>query len=311
MKIAVMGAGGVGGYFGGLLARHGDEVWLIARGEHLHALQQRGLEVQSVMSGDFRATVQATNDPQKVGPVDLVLFTVKTYDTDTAAAAIQPLLGPHTVVLTLQNGIDNAERIGAVIGADRVMAGPVYIGAAIKAPGIIEQHGGPCRIVFGEVTGGVSERGQRLLQAFQDAGIVCELSDQVMTALWEKFVFICAFSGFTALARLPIGPIRDFPPLRELYITCLQELYEVAMASGVSLRTDLVEHIVTLTDAATESMKSSLQVDLERGKRLEVDSLQGVVVRLGRRLGVPTPVHTLLYAFLKVHDAQPVATQDA
>lgn len=308
MKIAVMGAGGVGGYFGGMLARHGHEVWLIARGEHLRALQQRGLEVQSVMSGHFHASVQATDNPQNVGPVDLVLFTVKTYDTETAAAAIKPLLGPQTVVLTLQNGIDNAERIGAILGVERVMAGPVYIGATIKAPGVIEQNAGPCRIVFGEVAGGISERGQRLLQAFQDAGIVCDLSEQVMTALWEKFVFICAFSGFTALAWLTIGPIRAFPPLRELYITCLQEMYAVATASGVSLRTDLVEHIVSLTDAAAAGMKSSLQVDLERGKRLEVDSLQGVVVRLGTRWGVPTPVHALLYAFLKVHDVQPAAT---
>jgi 2-dehydropantoate 2-reductase len=302
MNIAVMGAGGVGGYYGGLLARHGNTVWLIARRDHLHALQQRGLEIRSVMSGDFHVAIRATDDPRSVGPVDLILFTVKTYDTEVAAEAIKPLVGPQTVVLTMQNGIDNAERIGAIVGADRVMAGPVYIGARIKAPGVIEQNAGPCRIVFGEPTGGVSARGQRLLQSFQEAGIVCELSNHVITALWEKFMFICVFSGFTALARLPIGPIRTFPPLRQLYTACLQELYQVATASGVTLRTDMVDHVLTFTDAVTEGMKSSLQMDLDRGKRLEVDSLQGVVVRLGERLGIPTPVHTLLYAFLKVHD---------
>jgi 2-dehydropantoate 2-reductase len=302
MKVAVMGAGGVGGYYGGLLARHGEEVWLIARGDHLRALQQRGLEVQSVMSGDFHVAVHATADPREAGQVDVVLFAVKTYDTVAAAEAIKPLLGPQTVVLTLQNGIDSAEQIGAIVGAGRMMAGPVYIGAAIKAPGVIEQNAGPCRIVFGELTSGVSDRGQRLLQLFQNAGIVCELSDNVMVALWEKFIFICAFSGFTALARLPIGPLRSFPPLRQLYSTCLQELYQVADASGVSLRVDIVDHIVTLTDAVAENMTSSLQVDLERGRRLEVDSLQGAVVHLGERLGIPTPVHVLLYAFLKVHD---------
>jgi 2-dehydropantoate 2-reductase len=302
MKVAVMGAGGVGGYYGGLLARHGEEVWLIARGDHLRALQQRGLEVQSVMSGNFHVAVHATADAREAGQVDVVLFAVKTYDTAAAAEAIKPLLGPQTVVLTLQNGIDSAEQIGAIVGAGRMMAGPVYIGAAIQAPGVIEQNAGPCRMVFGELAGGVSDRGQRLLQLFQNAGMVCELSDNVMVALWEKFIFICAFSGFTALARLPIGPLRSSPPLRQLYSACLQELSQVADASGVPLRVDMVDHVVTLTDAVAETMTSSLQVDLERGRRLEVDSLQGVVVRLGERLGIPTPVHALLYAFLKVHD---------
>lgn len=303
MKIAVMGAGGVGGYFGGLLARHGHDVWLVARGAHLQALQQRGLEVQSVKSGDFRVDVRATHDPHQLDQADLVLFTVKTYDTDTAASAITPLLGPHTTVLTLQNGIDNAERLGAVIGADRVMAGPAYIGAAIKAPGIVEQNAGPCRLVFGEPHGGRSERGQRWLRVLQEAGIDCEWSDDVTAALWDKFIFICAFSGLTALARLPIGPIRAFAPLRHLYRDCLQEICDVARAAGVSVRAESAEQILALTDAVAPQMKSSLQVDLERGKRLEVDSLQGTVVRLGARYGIPTPLHTLVYAFLKVHDA--------
>jgi 2-dehydropantoate 2-reductase len=302
MKIAVMGAGGVGGYFGGLLARHGHDVWLIARGEHLQALQQCGLEVQSVRSGTFRADVRATDTPQQIGPTDLVLFTVKTYDTDAAASALTPLLGPHTTVLTLQNGIDSAERIGAIIGPDRVMAGPVYIGSAIKAPGVIEQNGGPCRIVFGEPAGGFSARGQHWQRVFREAGIDCELTDDVTAALWDKFIFISAFSGFTALARLPIGPIRAFPPLRRLYRDCLQELCDVASAAGVSVRGDMVEQILALSDSVTPQMQSSLQVDIERHKRLEVDSLQGTVVRLGERYGVPTPMHTLLYAFLKVHD---------
>jgi 2-dehydropantoate 2-reductase len=304
MKIAVMGAGGVGGYFGGLLARHGHDVWLIARGDHLRALQQRGLEVQSVKSDTFRADVRATDTPQQIGSTDLVLFTVKTYDTDSAAGAITPLLGPQTVVLTLQNGIDSAGRIGAILGADRVMTGPVYIGSAIKAPGVVEQTGGPCRIVFGEPSGGLSARGQHWQRVFREAGIDCELTDNVTAALWDKFIFISAFSGFTALARLPIGPIRAFPPLRRLYRDCLQELYEVASAAGVSVRGDIVEQILSLSDSVAAQMKSSLQVDIERGKRLEVDSLQGTVVRLGARYGIPTPIHTLLYAFLKLHDVQ-------
>lgn len=302
MKIAIMGTGGVGGYFGGLLARSGMPVTFIARGAHLAAMREKGLRVRSVAAGDFTlAPVQATDRPADIGPVDLVLFCVKTYHTAEAARALLPLIQEHTTVLTLQNGVDNAERLGAILGEEHVLAGPVYIASAIEAPGIIHQSGGPCKIILGERDGRITERVERIYTTFQQAHISCELTSNVRKALWEKFVFICGFSGMTALLRAPGGLILDCPETTALYREAMQEIVTLGRSLGVDLEEELVERYMQLTETF-RSLKSSLLVDLEQGRRLEIDALQGTVVRLGREKGIPTPVNRFIYACLKAHD---------
>ncbi len=298
MKIAIMGSGGVGGYFGALLARSGEAVTFIARGAHLEAIRRNGLEVRSV-PGNFRVRAAATDDPASVGAVDLVLFAVKGYDTEAAGEQIRPLLGPETVVLCVQNGVDNEEKLEGLLGAGRVVGGVVHILSTIAAPGVIEQTAGPRRLKFGELDGRVTPRAERLLQVFKQAGVLAELSTQIQVDLWEKFLFIGAQGGVSALARLAIGEILACPETAAFYRGVMEEIAAVARARQVRLPDDAVERAMAFARRLQPHMRSSLAHDLGQGNRLEVETLAGAVVRYGREAGVPTPLNFAIYACLK------------
>jgi 2-dehydropantoate 2-reductase len=298
MRIAVVGAGGTGGFFGGLLARAGEDVAFIARGAHLGAIRERGLTVKSRFVGDFTVKAHATDDPAEVGPVDLVLFCVKAYDTETAAARMPPLVGPGTVVLPVQNGIDSAERIGRLVTPGAVIGGVAGVSAVIEAPGVIDHRAGG-RIDFGELAGGTSPRTERLLPVLRNAGIQAELRPDIRVALWEKFVRICGLSGLTALTRLPLGPVLGCPETRELFRGTLREVEAVGRAEGVALPADTVETAMALFAGAPSDVRGSLYYDLAAGRRLEIDTLNGTAVRLGRERDVPTPLNFAIYAALK------------
>ena len=299
MRIVVMGAGGTGGYFGGLLARAGEDVTFIARGPHLAALRSQGLRITSRLAGEFTVPVSATDNPSEVGPVDLVLFCVKAYDTDTAAELIRPIVGPETVVLPVQNGIDSAERLARVVGQEHVIGGVAQITSAVQAPGLIAQTAGPGKILLGELAGADNTRADRLVGAFQRAGIAAELHPNIHIALWEKFIFICAFSGLTALARLPIGPILASAEGSELFKGVMAEVAEVARAKGVALPGDPVARGFALATGFEPEARGSLYTDLAAGRRLELETLNGTVVRLGRAHAIATPFNVAIYAALQ------------
>lgn len=303
MRIAVFGAGGVGGYFGGRLARAGADVHLIARGEHLRALREHGLRIRSVR-GDFEASPAATDDPAEIGPCDLVLFCVKSYDTDAAAAALLPLLGEDSAVLSLQNGIDNEERIAAAVGEGRVLGGAAFIFASVSEPGVIVDAGGPGSLVFGELDGSAGERGERLHALCEEAGIPAELVPDIRARLWDKFAFICAQAGMTACTRLPIGEIRASPEAWTMFRRLVAEIVALAEVEGVELADDTVERISGFAQALEPGSFSSLHDDLVRGRRLELEALHGFVVRCSRRHGLAVPMNEAVYALLAPHAAR-------
>jgi len=299
MRIAVVGAGGTGGYFGGLLARAGDDVTFIARGAHLETLRARGLTLESSLAGTFTVPVQATDDPNEVGPVDLVLFCVKTYDTDAAAASVRPLIQPETTLLSLQNGVDNEERIARLSGHPSGVGGVAYVVSAIKAPGLVAQTAGPGKIVLGELGGGESARTERLRDALQRAGIAAEVHPDIRAVLWQKFLFICAFSGVTALTRLPIGTVLADPATRALFRGTSEEVEAIARAIGIGLPDDCVEQALATASAVEPWGRGSLYGDLAGGRRLELEGLNGEVVRRGGELGIETPLNFAIYAALR------------
>ena len=299
MRIAVVGAGGTGGYFGGLLARAGDDVTFIARGAHLEALRARGLTLESSLAGTFTVPVQATDDPRGVGPVDLILFCVKTYDTDAAAASVRPLIQPETTLLSLQNGVDNEERIARLSGHPSGVGGVAYVVSAIKAPGLVAQTAGPGKIVLGELGGGESARTERLRDALQRAGIAAEVHPDIRAVLWQKFLFICAFSGVTALTRLPIGTVLADPVTRALFRGTSEEVEAIARAIGIGLPDDCVEQALATASAVEPWGRGSLYGDLAGGRRLELEGLNGEVVRRGGELGIETPLNFATYAALR------------
>ncbi len=299
MRIAIMGTGGVGGYYGGLLSQSGQEVIFIARGPHLQTMRTQGLQVKSV-HGDFLVSpAQATDDPAEVGPVDLILFATKTYHTEAAAQAIKPLIGQETVVVPLQNGVDAAERIGAYVGKEHLVGGVTWLSAAIEAPGVIGQYSRFRRVVLGEFDGKITARLKTISETLQAAGITVELSADISKVLWTKFVFISAISALGSLTRASIGEYRQVPETREVLRAALEEVAAVAQARGVHLERDLVAKTLEFIDNAAPDMKTSMQRDVEAGRPSELESMIGVVPRLGRQAGVPTPVLRLAYAVLK------------
>ncbi len=299
MRIAVVGAGGVGGYIGGRLALVGNDVVLIARGAHLKAIQADGLKVKSI-NGDFQVRVKATDRPETVGPVDLVIFAVKSYDTESAAEQIRPMVGPNTAVLTVQNGVDNEEKLVRIFGPERVLGGVVYIDSYIEAPGLIVHTDGG-RVVFAELDGRPSERAALIKQTLDAAGIPAEISEDIAKVKWTKLLFNCALNAMTALARCYHTDILQTPEGREVFIGLIREAEAVARARGINLDPDVVEKIVQRADGLPPS-RSSMLYDVLSGKPLEVDALNGVIVRYGREVGVSTPFNQALYGTLKVVD---------
>jgi 2-dehydropantoate 2-reductase len=298
MRIGVMGSGGVGGYFGGLLARSGLEVTFIARGAHLEALRAHGLQVKSV-AGDFQVKVQATGDPAAVGVLDLILFCVKGYDTERAALEMRPMVGQDTAVICLQNGVDNEDKLDAILGPGHVLGGVVHILSTVSAPGVISQTSGPRTLKFGEMDGRVTPRTERILDLLKGAGILVTLSPQIQVDLWEKFLFICAHGGVTAVTRLTLGEILACAETAALYRGVMDEVAAVARARGIPLGSDIVERTMTMARTFAPGTRSSLAHDLVQGNRLELETLIGAVVRYGRDLGVPTPFAFAVYACLK------------
>lgn len=298
MRIAVMGSGGVGGYFGGLLARAGHDVTFIARSAHLDALRRHGLVVESV-HGDFVISpAQATDDPATVGPVDLVLFATKTYQIEEAAQAMRPLIGPGTAILPLHNGIDAAERTIAVLGSEPVLGGLCYVGSMLAAPGHIKQVSQFRRVIVGELDGRISPRVEAVVAALAEAGAQAEATDDIQKARWTKFIFIAPFSGVGAVARVPAGEIVRCPEPRALLEAAMLEVEAVARAAGVALDPEIVPQTMAFCDNLAPGQTASMQRDIMDGKPSELESIIGVLARLGAELGVPTPVFRFFYAAL-------------
>ena len=299
MRIAVVGAGGVGGGFGAALAHAGADVTFIARGAHLAAMKSQGLRIESQRGNTHLKPAQATDDPKAVGPVDYVLFCVKLWDVESAGAHIKPLVGPGTAVIPLQNGVDAPERLVPILGERAVMGGVAQISASITAPGVITQIGTFMRLTFGELDGTLSPRGQAFHDLCKKAGFDATHSDRILTDLWMKFILLATNASVMALARQPIGKLRDDPDMRPQFIAAYNEVIAVGRARGVKLPDNALDSMLAFNTNAPATMKPSMALDLDRGNRIELPWLGGKVVELGRQLGVPTPVHSLMYAALK------------
>ena len=299
MRIAVMGTGGVGGYFGARLAAAGHDVAFVARGAHLAALRERGLAIRSALGDLHLQRPTVTEDPAMLAPADIVFFTVKLWDTETAAAQIAPLVAKGGGVLPFQNGVESIERIGAVVGNECVMGGTAHIAATIGEPGVIVHTGTMARLRFGPVVAAQQAKAEQLLDACRAAGIDAALVADVHLAVWQKFVFLDAFSGCTAVARQPAGVLRADRDIRAVFAAAMDEAWRVGRTKGVALSDDFVAQQMSFLDGLPAEMRSSMQVDLEAGRRLEAPWLCGAVVRMARECGVDAPVNAALYAMLK------------
>lgn len=300
MKVGVLGTGGVGGYFGGRLARSGTEVRFLARGEHLHALREKGLRVRSTL-GDFSLLVHATDVPAEIGECDYVLFCVKSFDTEEVAGQLGPLIGEGTAVLSLQNGIDNEGKIASAIGWEHVMGGAAFLFSTIAEPGVIDHTGGPARIVFGEMDGHRERtpRAERLLELFVRASVDADLSTDIRSVLWNKFAFICAQAGMTASVRLSVGEIREVPESWAMFRRIVEEVAIVAVAEGVVIGPKAIDRHLDFARELEASSTSSLHYDLTHGRRMELEALHGTLVRLARDHGIAIPMSEAVHAILK------------
>lgn len=302
MKIVVMGAGGVGGLYGGRLAHAGCDVTFIARGAQLAALRARGLTIESEALGSVHLPrVKATDDPNDAAGADLVIIAVKLWAMDAAIEAVRPLVGPRTAVLSLQNGVVKDDILKREFGAPAVIGGVAYVAAHLVAPGLIRQTGTLQRVALGEYDGRRTHRVQVLAEAFARAGVQIEVSPDIRRTLWEKFVFLVGLSATTATMRMPIGPIRSNPQTRAFLLEILRETVAVGRALGVALPESYAEERLAFTDSVPADMTSSMHHDLERGKPLEVEWLSGSVVTLGARVGVPTPANRAVWDILTLH----------
>ena len=303
MRFAIVGTGGVGGYFGGLLANNGEDVTFIARGAHLEAMRRDGLQVESV-HGDFKVfPARVTDDTRTVGPVDVVLFATKTYQLEAAGQALQPLIGPHTLVIPLHNGVDAAERTAAIVGREHVLGGVCYVGSMIAAPGVIRQQSPFRRIIAGELAGDpgagqVTPRVQAISDVLGRAGITAEESSDIQATAWTKFAFIGPFSGAGSVARAPAGEIQATSETRQMLHDAIREVAAVALAEGVAITSDLAEKTIAFCDGLPPGMTASMQRDVLDGRPSELESLIGVMVRKGDALGVPVPTFRFFYASL-------------
>ncbi len=299
MKILVMAAGAVGGYFGGVLfARGDDDVRFIARGDNLRAIRERGLTVRSVTAGDWSVRAPVSDSVDGTWLPDLVLFCVKSYHNREAIRCIAPAVGPDTTILTLQNGIGGGDDLAAAFGAEKVMLGAAYVEAAHPSPGVFEEHGGTCRIVFAERDSRRSSRSVSVLEMFGASGIDAEISDDIDRTLWAKLVFICGLSGMTCVTRSSFSEVMITPQTADLTLKVIQEAADVARASGVNLGADIVESTMESFRNDRDGLISSMHADLEAGRPLELANLNGKVSELGRCLGVPTPANDFITACL-------------
>ena len=299
MKIAMLGSGGVGGYFGARLAAAGEAVTFIARGAHLAAMRENGLKVKSGLGDVHIQPTDATDDTAAVGAVDTIVIAVKLWDTEAAGRAALPMIGPGTTVVSLQNGVECNDILGPIVGGGRLIGGIAQIAATIEAPGVISHLGTMGRIIIGELDGGTSDRVAALHAACAEAGIESATSDDIERVIWEKFVFLVGLSGTTALRRQPVGPIREDGDGRALLLSVMAEAVAVGRAKGIGLDAGFAEERLRFIDGLPYDMAASMYHDLMRQNRLELDWLSGAVVRFGAGLGVATPVNRVIYAALK------------
>ena len=305
MRIAVMGAGGVGGCLGALLARAGNDVSLIARGEHLEAIQSSGLRLKQD-AAEFTVQVPATNDPVEVGTVDLVLYTVKTYHNAQAIPALRPLIGPSTAILTLQNGVECHLQLAADLGAGHALPGAYWSASSIEFPGVIASVGPTPRLSFGEEADGTSIRAEAIRDTIQAAGIEVELSADPLQVIWSKFIVLCSIAGITSAARTRIKAFMQYPEGLELFLAAMHEADQVGRAKGVDLPEGLVERSVEFIRGFPD-FQNSMHADFENGRPTELEALNGAVVRMGKETGIPTPINEFIYAVLApLKDGTPV-----
>lgn len=299
MKIGVMGTGGVGGYFGALLALSGQDIHFVARGKHLQAIEDEGLRLVS-NEQVFRVYVHATSEPHEIGPVDLLLFCVKSYDTEAAARLIGPMVEKDTIILTLQNGIDNVEKLANYYDICQLMAGTAYIESTVTSPGVIIHKGPPGRIVFGELDGAISDRAKIIEQIFQDAQIDVRLSDKIQQVLWEKFLFICGVHGVGTISRSSIGQVLACPETKKLLVEVMREVEAVALKRNMYLPDDVVDRSIQLAESYDPRFRPSMLRDLEWKRPIEIDALNGLVFKMGKEVSIPTPLNFAIYAALKL-----------
>ncbi|HXM81603.1 MAG TPA: 2-dehydropantoate 2-reductase [Burkholderiales bacterium] len=298
MRIVALGAGGVGGYFGARLQQAGHELAFIARGRHLEALQKEGLSLKSPL-GDLRLKVKAVASPSDAGPVDVVLLAVKLWDTESAAQQLRPIVGKNTFVIPFQNGVESIDRLGRILGPERVMGGSAYIATRISAPGVIEHTGTMARLRFGALTPAQRPAAEGFLAACRGAGINAEMSEDIVLVNWEKFVFLVGLSGATAVSRSPLGVVRADPQLRWLFEQAMRETWRLGRARGVPLPEDFIEKQLAFAETLPHEMRASLLHDLEAGGKLEAPWLCGAVARMSAEAGLEAPVNRTIYAALR------------
>ncbi len=299
MRIAILGAGGQGGYYGGMLARAREDVTFIARGKQLKAIKANGLTVKPVSSAEFNIPVNATDDPAEIGTVDFLMFCVKTYDTEAAAKSILPIVGSDTMITSVQNGVDSVDRIERLVGRGHFFAGASYLHSVLEKPGVIDVRNEGVTI-FGERQGEVGPRLKQWVKTLQNAGAKVELRSNILTHIWEKCVAFCAFASVEVLTRLPSGPVLACPETKEMSVRALREGMAVAEATGVTLSEGFFDEILDfVTNKVPPTHRPSLYYDLINGKRLELEALNGTIVRVGREHGIDTPMNFAIYAALK------------
>ena len=301
MKIVIMGSGGFGGYFGAKLAAGGADIHFVARGAHLDAMRANGLTIEGPAPLHV-ADVQATNDPSSIGTADFVLLAVKLWDTATAIEQIRPIVEPHTTVISFQNGVLKDKYLRDAFGPSRIMGGVGYVATAIDRPGVIRQTGPMQRLLFGELDGSISGRGQMLLDACLRGDIAAQLSPNILREIWQKYTFIVGLSGTTTTMRKTIGPIRENPQTRAFLLDVMREVVSVGRAHGIDLAPDYAEQRLALADDVAYDMTSSMHHDLQRGNRLEVRWLSGGVAELGKAVGVEAPLNRAIADILALYE---------
>ena len=303
MRIAIIGAGGVGGYFGARLQQAGADVGFVARGAHLEALRRDGLTVESPLGDIHLPRVNATDNAADLGQADIVWLAVKLWDTEAAIRSMKSVVGPGTGIISFQNGVQKDDVLRQAFGDKAVMGGVGYIAANIDRPGVIKHTGTMQRLIFGEYDGSRSARAEALLDACTRGGINAELSDDIRKAIWEKFVFLVGLSGSTTTMRATIGPIRSNPRTRAFLFDLMRETVAVGRSLGVALPADYADQRLTFVDGLPETMTSSMHHDLNGRKRLEVSWLSGSVVQLGDKTGLPTPMNRAVWDVLALHES--------